>query len=62
MTKVTANVILLIMAGTWSYLSITDGMLQAVSDQFVYLALALASGEGLGMITQRFGKPKDSPQ
>lgn len=61
MTKITANLILLIMAGTWAYLSITEGMLQAVSDQFVYLALALASGEGLGIITQRFGK-KQEPQ
>jgi hypothetical protein len=55
MTKITANLILLIMACTWAYLSITEGILHAVSDQFVYLALALASGEGLGLITQRFG-------
>ena len=62
MTKITANLILLIMACTWAYLSITEGILHAVSDQFVYLALALASGEGLGIITQRFGvKKNDHP-
>jgi hypothetical protein len=61
MTKITANLILLIMACTWAYLSITEGLMQAVSDQFVYLALSLASGEGLGLITQRFGR-KDTPQ
>lgn len=57
MTRVTANFILLVMAGTWSYLSIREGILLPVSEQFVYLALALASGEGLGLLTQRFGKP-----
>jgi hypothetical protein len=62
MTKITANLILLIMAGTWAYLSITEGMLQPVTEQFVFLALALASGEGMGMITQRFGvKKNDNP-
>ena len=61
MTKITANLILLIMACTWAYLSITEGLLQAVSDQFVFLALALASGEGVEAISKRFGR-KDTPQ
>jgi hypothetical protein len=61
MTKITANLILLTMAGTWAYLSITEGILQPVSEQFIFLAAALASGEGLGLITQRFGK-KQEPQ
>jgi len=56
MTKWTANIILLMMAGVWAWLSIAEGMLQAVSDQFIYLALALASGD-VGMAAlDRFKK------
>lgn len=53
-TRVTANIILLIMAGTWSWLSISKGALQPVTDQFVWLAGALASGEGIGYFTQKY--------
>ena len=56
MTKITANLILLIMACTWAWLSIREGMLMPVSDHFIGLAVALASGEGVGIISQRFGK------
>lgn len=56
--KIFAGLILLIMAGTWSYLSCTMGVMVAVSDNFMYLALTLASvvfGGGIGDILQRFG-------
>lgn len=56
MTRVTANLILCVMAGTWSYLSIREGLLLPVSEQFVWLAAALASGEGFSLVSQRFGK------
>lgn len=56
MTKATANIILLTMAGVWAWLSITEGILQPVSEQFIFLALALASGDVGAVIAQKFGK------
>jgi len=58
MTKWTANIILLIMAGVWALLSIANGEIMPVSEQFIYLALALASGDvGLAAL-ERFKKPQ----
>lgn len=45
MTKITANIILLVMCGVWAWLSIINGTLQAVSDNFIFLGGALAAGE-----------------
>lgn len=45
MTRVTANLILLIMAGVWAYLSIITGMMQPVSENFIYLGVLIAGGE-----------------
>lgn len=56
MTKTTANIILLVMAGVWAWLSVTEGIMQPVSDQFIILALALASGDVGSVIAQKFGK------
>lgn len=45
MTRITANIILLIMAGVWAYISYTTGEIAPITDKFIYLALGLASGE-----------------
>lgn len=42
--KTTANLILIIMALTWSILSIRVGVMVAVSDNFMLLAAALGGG------------------
>lgn len=55
MTKITANIILLAMTGVWAWLSVSEQILQPVSEQFILLALALASGDPLSILAQRFG-------
>lgn len=45
MTRVTANIILLIMAGVWAYLSVKEGLIQPVSENFLYIGLLVAGGE-----------------
>lgn len=45
MTRATANGILLIMALVWAWLSIKEGMIQPVSDNFLKIGLLVAGGE-----------------
>ena len=45
MMKWTANIILLLMAGVWAYLSIVGGEILQVSQQFIYLAAIIAGGD-----------------
>ena len=45
MTRFTANAILLIMAGVWAYLSVIEGMVQPISDNFLQIGLLIAAGE-----------------
>lgn len=45
MTTITANIILLVMCGVWAWLSVTHGVLQPVSDNFIFLGGVLAAGE-----------------
>lgn len=45
MTRITANIILLTMVGVWAYLSIIYGLIQPVSDNYIYVAGLIAAGE-----------------
>jgi hypothetical protein len=54
-TKITANIILLVMAGVWAWLSVSSGQIVEVGDKFVWLAVALASGEGIGEVVSKLG-------
>jgi len=56
MTKITANIILLTMAWVWAWLSVTEGIMQPVSNQFLLLAGALASGDIGSVFMQKFNK------
>lgn len=61
MTKITANFILIIMAGVWAAVSIHDWKMVEISQNFIFLALALASGEGLTKAKDMYDKAKKSP-
>jgi hypothetical protein len=61
MTKVTANIILLVMDGVWAYISISNNAMAEVSNNFIMLAADLASGEGLTALSQKYNKIKASP-
>jgi len=45
MMRWTANIILLVMAGVWAYLSVMQSELLQVSQQFIYLAAIIAGGD-----------------
>ena len=66
MTRITANIILLIMAGVWAYMSVTGDLIQPVSDNFIKLGALVATGEGWaaadisGAIMRKLA-PKDKP-
>mgnify|MGYP001130657369 CR=1 FL=1 len=45
MMRWTANIILLVMAGVWAYLSVLGGEMVQVSEQFIYLAAIIAGGD-----------------
>jgi len=45
MTRITANIILLVMAGVWGWLSIKSGAVQPVSQNFIYIGGLVAAGE-----------------
>lgn len=47
MTKITANIILLVMTGVWAYLSVAHKELQAVSQNFLYIGALVAGGEAI---------------
>jgi len=61
MAKITACIILIIMAATWAAISYKHGFMVAVSDNFMYLAgtlASIASGEGLSGLAQKlFTRP-----
>jgi hypothetical protein len=54
MTKITANIILIIMAGTWAYLSVSKGDLVPITQNFIILSGILVGGD----IAEKFKKPK----
>lgn len=58
MTKITANVILLVMAAVWAYLSVMAGELQEVSQNFITLGLILAGGDIGAAAIKKYGGPK----
>jgi len=52
MTTVTANLILLIMAGVWAYLSIITQTMMPVSGNFILLALVLAGPQSVKILVE----------
>lgn len=59
MTKITANVILLVMAAVWAAISLHDWKMAEVSQNFIILAAALASGEGITTLTNKYKEVKN---
>jgi len=55
MTKITANLILIIMAIAWGVISIRLCVLVEVSDSFLWLAGILAGGNVGEIIAKRYG-------
>lgn len=56
LTKITCNIILLLMAGVWAYISIKQSVIAELSPSFIALAVALVSGDVTGFIKDKFGK------
>jgi hypothetical protein len=55
MTKTTANMILIIMACTWAYLSAQNGYFMPRSADFLKIAGVLAGGSGVIAAAEKFG-------
>jgi len=47
MTKLTANIILLMLASTWCWLSIDAGYILEVSEKFIWVCGILVAGNGI---------------
>lgn len=45
-TRLTANMILWAMTGVWCYLSVKEGLMQPVSENFLYIGGLILFGEG----------------
>ena len=45
MTRLTANIVILLMACVWAYLSVINNAMQPVSENFIYIGVLLAGGE-----------------
>ena len=61
LTRITANIIILIIAGVWAYLSIKQGELVEISDNILYISVLIAGGEfaAAGDIASRFRGEKN---
>jgi len=55
MTTLTANIILVIMAGAWAYLSCTNSYFMPVSNDFMWIAGLLASGNIGTELIKKYG-------
>ena len=55
MTKVTANLILVVMAVTWAFLSVQNGYFMPLSANFMQIAAALAGGSGVIAAAEKWG-------
>jgi hypothetical protein len=58
MTKTTANIILIIMACTWAYLSAQNGYFMPLSADFLKIAGVLAGGSGIIAAAEKYGGQK----
>jgi len=58
MTTLTANIILIIMAGVWAFLSCANGYFMPVTNDFMWIAGLLAGGNIGGEIVKKYGAPK----
>lgn len=56
MTKATCNIVLLIMAGVWAYISIQNGKIEELTPSFIALAVALVSGDVTEFLKSKLGK------
>lgn len=68
MTRLTANIVILVMAGVWAWLSIQKGELLPVSQNFIVVGGMLAGGElvsGSGILErakQKLGVKKENTE
>lgn len=58
MTTLTANIILVIMAATWAFLSCVNGYFMPVTNDFLWIAGLLAGGNIGGEIVKKYGVTK----
>jgi hypothetical protein len=58
MTKTTANIILIIIAGTWAYLSVQNGYFMPLSANLIQICAALAGGSGVIAAAEKWGGGK----
>jgi len=58
MTKTTANIILIIVAGTWAWLSIQNGYFMPISAGMLEICGVLAGGSVAVASAEKWGKSK----
>lgn len=58
MTKLTANIILIIIAGTWAWLSIQNGYFMPLTADILQLCAVLAGGSGAIAAAEKWGAGK----
>jgi len=58
MTTTTANIILIIIAGTWAYLSATNGYFMPLSADMLQIVAVLAGGSGAIAAAEKWGTKK----
>jgi len=56
LTKITCNIILLIMAGVWAYISVENKAIAELTPSFIALAMGLVSPDAIGFFKDKFGK------
>jgi len=58
MTKITSNIILVIVAGTWAYLSAQNGYFMPLTADMLKICMVLAGGSGAIAAAEKWGVAK----